>query len=258
MVFLRNLIESIYKMEKSKITALIIEDDLLQQEVLSQMLATQHPEIIVAGYCASGTEALSTLRTIKPDLLFMDIDLGDMSAFDVLEHLNDWSFQIIFITAFNTYALQAFKVHAIDFLLKPIDQDDLKNAIEKALKTNGLHKNYQSVINNFRMIKNRYLKLMGREKVIFIPFHEIIYAEQIDDGTIFHLISEKKQKEIQSPNALAVFELELEAQGFLRIHGNCMIHPDQLQSFDTASCTLQLRNGVVLDVDPDRRWMFEW
>lgn len=245
-------------MDVPKLTALIVEDDRLQQELIMSMLEDKHPEIIIAGSCSSGAEALSSLRTIRPDLLFMDIDLGDMTAFDVLEHLKECSFQIIFTTAHNAYALQAFKIHAVDFLLKPIDPEELHLAIQKALNSNGVHPNYKNVINDFRMIKNRYLKLKIAKSFHFLPYHALLYAKQQQDGTNFYMLMDKKRKAIHVPQALRDFEMELTAKDFIRISENCLIHPEQLAAFDTEQCKLQLQCGDVLDVDPDRRWLLEW
>lgn len=245
-------------MDIPKLTALIIEDDLSQQELLISIIEDQHPEIIIAGSCSSGAEALSTLRTIRPDLLFMDIDLGDMTAFDVLEHLKEFSFQIIFTTAYNAYALQAFKIHAVDFLLKPIDPEELKLAIQKALNSNGAHLNYKNVIDDFRMIKNRYLKIKIAKSLHFLPYHALLYAKQQPDGTSFYLLQDKNRKSIHVPQALRDFELELTAKDFIRISENCLIHPEQLAAFDTEQCKLKLQCGDLLDVDPDRRWLLEW
>lgn len=245
-------------METKHLTALIIEDELAQQEVLLNLLRENHPEIMVAGCCHSGADALATLRTIRPDLIFMDIDLGDMTAFDLLNNLANHPFQLIFTTAFNAYALQAFKMHAVDFLLKPLDPVELSGAIAKAMRHNGSIQNYQALVNDFRMIKSRYLKLVEESSIRFIPFDDILYVCRKGSGTEFHLQTKKQRKVFSNPQMFESFVIELTANNFIRIHHDTLISPSQLHIYHSAKGTIALQCGDTLEVDPDRKWMLEW
>jgi two-component system LytT family response regulator len=246
------------QMETKRLTALIVEDEQAQQEVLIKMLEKNHPEIMIAGCCHSGADALSTLRTIKPDLIFMDIDLGDMTAFDLLNNLSNPPFQLIFTTAHNAYALQAFKVHAVDFLLKPIDPSELARAVEKTLKQNGNINNLQLLVNDFRMIKSRYLKIDEENVITFLPFDEILFVVRRGSGTEFQLQHQKQRKTRISQQVFETFELELAASNFIRIHNDILVNPTQLKSYNTKSRMLELQCGETLEVDPERSWLLEW
>ena len=113
--------------------AIIIDDEQHSHDRLSSLLNTDHPEVQVVQSAYSVKEGVATLNTYQPDLVFLDIELPDGLGFDVLAALKSLSFQLIFITAHNEYAIRAIRAGALDYLLKPIDQEELKEAIGRAL-----------------------------------------------------------------------------------------------------------------------------
>jgi two-component system LytT family response regulator len=110
---------------------LVVDDEPLARELLRKMLA-EHGDVEVIGECASGTQAVDAVRAERPDLLFLDVQMPGLDGFEVLRELAPELPQVIFVTAYDQYALRAFDVHALDYLLKPFDEDRLARALDRA------------------------------------------------------------------------------------------------------------------------------
>ena len=110
---------------------LIVDDTRLNREVILNFIQNYTPDLQVVGQANSMESAIESISKLKPELVLLDIELGDGTAFDVLEKLNQVDFHIIFITAYNHYALEAFKVNAVDYLLKPVKIDEFVQAVQK-------------------------------------------------------------------------------------------------------------------------------
>lgn len=111
---------------------LIVDDERLARKELINLLAL-HPEIEICGECSNGEEAVSAIEQLQPDLVFLDIQMPGMNGFEMLEHLESVP-RIIFVTAYDEYALKAFEVNAFDYLLKPVEEDRLSEAVHRVLK----------------------------------------------------------------------------------------------------------------------------
>lgn len=118
------------KTPEKKITALVVDDEDLARLVLRELIQT-HPEIEVLAECGNGFEAVKAVAEHKPDLIFLDVQMPKLSGFDVLELIGTDT-AVIFVTAYDQYAMRAFEVHAVDYLLKPIGRDRFEAALERA------------------------------------------------------------------------------------------------------------------------------
>ena len=114
--------------------AIIIDDEPDSIKLLQLHLALYCPEIEIAGTYTSSVKALTAIEKLQPDLVFLDIEMPVMNGFELLEKILHLPFSVIFITAYNQYALKAFRFNAVDYLVKPIDKDDLVEAVAKAIK----------------------------------------------------------------------------------------------------------------------------
>ena len=114
-----------------KTKSLIIDDNPFIIDLLTEQLRQNHPDILVAGAGKSGQEGLDLIQKIQPNLVFLDVELPDMNGFEMLARLKEISFQTIFITSYAHYAIKAIRFNALDYLVKPIDLSDLKNAIKR-------------------------------------------------------------------------------------------------------------------------------
>ena len=197
------------------------------------MLQRYVPEIDNLKATNDPAEGIHLLKTFQPDILFLDIQMPVMNGFDILKHFPQVNFNIIFTTAFDEYAIQAIRFSALDYLLKPIDADELRTAVDKFMikevlqKSNqGLYKNFLQNINS----KNKEdfkLALSTSEGTFFYFPHQIIRLEGESNYTKF-FFTEKKP--MLTSKTLKEFEEILSAHGFIRIHKSHMINKKHISN----------------------------
>lgn len=155
---------------------LVVDDERLARKELMNLLSS-HPEIEVIGECANAEEALQSIRDLNPDLVFLDVQMPGMNGFELLKKLDDVP-QVIFVTAFDEYAMKAFEVNAIDYLLKPVEPLRLAEAIQKLVKNNALEEKVESL---YRRNEGR----LGQEDQIFLKDGEKCWFVTLGDVRLF-------------------------------------------------------------------------
>ena len=178
--------------------ALIIEDEQKSREMLSEILKKYYPQIAILGLAKNVAEAVELIEKTKPNLLFLDISMPDGTGFDVLEKTLGHKFDIIFTTATDKHALKAIKYSACDYLLKPIDLDELGTAIKRLEQKRSLSipsmDNLQFLIQNLKRADDNYTKITLPTGNAFeiVPVKDIIRCEADGSYTNFFLVSGKK------------------------------------------------------------------
>jgi two-component system LytT family response regulator len=210
---------------------IIIEDEQRLREALSIMLEMTAPdEIQVVAYAESVEEAVKLIDRLKPDLVFMDIMLRDGTGFDVLQQIIFNSFHLIFTTAYEQHAINAFKYSAIDYLLKPIDPKELKTAIDRIaiLKERVLEKQQLSELQiNLSKTPDRII-LPTQEAMYVVKLEQIIRCETSGSYTTFFLTDGRK---IMVSKPLKNYEDLLEPPAFFRIHQSHLINVNYIVSY---------------------------
>jgi two-component system, LytTR family, response regulator len=201
-----------------KIRALIVDDEPLARSNLSVMLRLD-PDIEIAGECGSGTEALAEIRSTRPDLVFLDVQMPECDGFDVLELLGaDVPPAIIFVTAYDQYALRAFEAGALDYLLKPFDNARFNLALLRAKE--------RIRNNNASSGRRDRLAIKSAGQVSFVKISEIDWIEAADYyaclhvGTKTHLLR----------RSMSELEQELDSTIFCRIHRSAIVNLDRVRS----------------------------
>ena len=173
--------------------AIIVEDKEYIRKGLMNLISSIDADIDIIGECESVQDAVIVTKACKPELVFLDINLSDGTAFDFLDQLESIDFKIIFITAYEEYALQALKIGAVDYLLKPVDVDELKAALQKVEKLtaadqkNNIAKAKQ-VFNN----EGNHIILSFHDSYQVINLDELIYCESDKGYTTFYCVDGKK------------------------------------------------------------------
>lgn len=230
--------------------AIIVDDEKHCRESLQSMLQMHCPEITVAAVCADGQSALAAIADHKPDLVFLDIEMPRMNAFDLLQQLPRIDFEIIFTTAYDQYAIRAIKFSALDYLLKPVDAIELKEAVEK-LKSRPRRylekEQLQQVVTQLSDTTTHDFKLIiaTLDGNYFLLPDEIIYCEGKDNYTHFNLT---KGRKLVSAKTLKEYEEMLAGQGFLRIHKSYLVNLKFAVKFSKANSTLILQDYTTLEV----------
>ncbi len=231
------------------LTAIIIEDlpDALQ--LLKSNLETHHPEIKIIDTAQSVVEAAKVLRKKQPDILFLDIMLGDGTGFDVLEIFPELKSKIIFVTASDEYAIKAFKFAAIDYVLKPYSNEELNQAIVRAKEQIQPNEERLSILKDTLSAPEKRpdkISLHTLDKIIIVNLENIVRCESDSNNTVFHL---KEGKKVFVTKTLKYFSDLLKPYEFLRIHQSHLINIQCISAFiKTDGGYLMLKNGENVPV----------
>ncbi len=212
------------------IKAILIDDIPQALELLRNDLATHCPDIEIIGTAGSVVESAKLLRKANPDVVFLDIELQDGSGFDILEILGDISFKIIFTTASDAHAIKAFRFSAIDYLLKPIDPEELKEAVKK-LKQN-IPDSQESIDLLLDTVKNKKgpkrLALHTLEKIQVAEIAEILRCESSGNYTTFYFADGTN---LLVTKTLKEFDNMLKEHGFVRVHQSHLINSNRIKEY---------------------------
>ncbi len=213
-----------------QVKAIIVEDELRSREFLNNLVKEYCPGVQVLAMAATVDEAIQAINTHKPELVFLDIELHTGTGFDVLESVEDTNFHVIFTTAYDHYAVKAIKFSAVDYLLKPIDVDELQSAVQKV--SNKMSGNDQQalqvLLQNLRkpLGSDFSITLATSEGLEFVPLQQIIRLEASGPYTHFFL---KEGKKIMVSKNLKEYELLLTEHHFFRVHNSHIINMKEVK-----------------------------
>jgi two-component system LytT family response regulator len=210
---------------EKKIRALIVDDEDLARLVLRELVKT-HSEIEVAAECANGFEAVKAVAEHKPDIIFLDVQMPKLSGFDVLELIGTET-AVIFVTAYDQYAMRAFEVHAVDYLLKPIGRDRFEAALERAKSRIGDKMPPAPDLAAAARPPKQFLeRIVVRDgtRVTLIPAGKLDYAEAQDDYVALATEGKKHLKQ----QTIASLEACLDPERFVRIHRSYLLNIERV------------------------------
>lgn len=215
-----------------KIKTILVDDEDHCIDILKYELKS-FPEIEILGSCNDGHEAVTLIKKEKPDLVFLDIDMPFMNGFDVIRALDGIHFNVIFVTAFDQYALKAFRYSALDYLLKPVEKMELKEAIEKVKKSSSqnIQKDQMDLLlNTITQPKPQYSKILlpAQDGLEFVALDDIIRAQA--DSNYTHVYLEGGRRLIIS-KALKQVEILLDDERFFRTHQSHLIHLNKIKRY---------------------------
>lgn len=233
-----------------KINCLIIDDEPLARELLKEFLE-QHADLTLIGECSKGTEAVDKIDELKPDLIFLDVQMPGMSGFDVLDEINHDPF-VIFTTAYDQYAIKAFERNAVDYLLKPIDQERFKLAVDRAItRMNTEQNNVGELLRNMKTENktsyDSHIFVQKSEKLINLPVEEIEHLEASGDYTILTT----KNDQFVSSSGIGKLEEILNPDTFIRVHRSTIININSLKEIEkhfNGGMIVKMNNGKSFPV----------
>ena len=238
----------------SKLTAIIVDDMPSTLKMLQNDIVKHHKEIEIIGTAKSVVEAAVLLRKKQPDILFLDIMLGDGTGFDVLEIHPNLSSKIIFVTASDEFAIKAFKFAAIDYILKPYSNEDLSNAINKAKIQIKPDKEQLTVLQQSIKQPNqrpKKISLSTSDKIIVVNLDDIIRCKSDNNYTEFFLIDNQK---ILVGKTLKYFADMLKEFNFIRVHQSHLINIQYIKEFiKSDGGYLVLKNKITIPVSVRKR-----
>ncbi len=246
--------------ETARLKLLIVDDEPLARERIREMLRAD-PQIEIIGDCSNGDDAIEAVKTSRPDLLLLDIQMPGTDGFGVLEALDPSEIPcVIFITAYDQYAVKAFEVYALDYLLKPFDRERFSKAIERAKQHIFKERNKsltERVLAALNEIKNKpeYLErlvIRTNGHIFFIKTEEIDWLEA--EGNYVRLHSGKESYLLR--DAISSLETQLDPKKFLRIHRSAIVNINRIQELQPwfhGEYRVILQDGVQLTLSRSYR-----
>lgn len=216
-----------------KTRSIIVDDEAGARESLKQLVQKYCPEIELSGMADSIDSARRLINSVEPNLVFLDIELTNGNSFDLLNSLEETDFHIIFTTAYDQYALKAIKFSALDYLLKPIDIDELKKAVQKFHDINGqknpVDQKLSALLSNLKNEnKNKKIAISENDGLIFVNSDDVIRCESDGSYTYFILVGGKR---VIASKTLGEYEDLLSDISFFRIHRSHLINLNHLKKY---------------------------
>jgi len=242
----------------SQIKAILIDDEERARNTLSSLLANYCPEINVLATCSNVPDGVLAINKYKPDVVFLDIEMPDYNGFELLGFFREIDFDIIFVTAYSEYAVKAFEISAVDYILKPIDIDQLKNSVEK-LKQKKLHSQMQEQIEllkeSYRGDDIRKIALSMSNGLTFVEVSDIILLEADGAYTTFYL---KDSQKILVSKKLKFYEDILSNRPhFFRTHRSYFININYIKTYSRGENAILMDNDFLVTISRDRKQEFE-
>lgn len=236
------------------IRTIIVDDEKHCIDRLTTLLKEHFAEEVeLIATASSVEEGVVCVKKQKPDLLFLDVQINDKTGFDLLKSLENPGFDLIFTTAFEKYAVQAFRFSAIDYLLKPVEAEELSSAIEKIIhkKTkDNLSLRIEELIKNTGS-QSKKIGLPTLNGIVFIPVADIVRCEADSNYTDIFL---KNKQKITSSKTLKEFEDLLTDYNFYRVHNSFLVNLDCVKSYNKGKGgSLQLSDGSTVEVSTRRK-----
>jgi two-component system LytT family response regulator len=239
----------------STYTALLVDDEAHGRRLLQKYLSTYCHEIDVLDEARTVQEAYEKIVSLKPQIIFLDIALMNESAFDLLAKFEQIPFEIIFITAYNDFAIRAIKLSAVDYLLKPVDIEQLVNAVQKAIARideKGTMRHFRFLMENLKQRESIHkVALPTQEGYVFVEISQIIRCEAAGSYTEFHFAN---RKPIVVSKGLKEYEDLLEHHHFIRIHHSHLIQLNHVSAYHKGKASyVTMADGSSVEVSIRKR-----
>lgn len=239
--------------------SIIIDDEKGSIDSLAWELKKFSDDIEIVSTTQSPIEGIQLIKSLKPEVIFLDISMPEMNGFEMLEAVRDIKFNVIFTTAFDQYAIDAFKENAIDYLLKPVLPEDIERVISKLKNTTeniNLQDKLQTFLNEYKQSNTGYqtIALPTMEGLEFIDINEIVRCESTSNYTYIHQLHDKP---LLISKTLKEVESMLTDHGFIRIHQSHLVNIKSIKKYIKGKAgSLILRDGSIIPVSRSKKGDF--
>jgi two-component system LytT family response regulator len=232
------------------ITCVIVDDEKLARDLLREYIQ-QIPDMEIVGEASKGKEAVEVIDKLQPDLVFLDVQMPGMNGFDVLDEIAHDPY-VIFCTAYDQYALKAFEKNAVDYILKPLDQERFKLGVERAISRMQVEQNNVGELLRNLKTENKtsydsHIFVQKSEKLLNLPVDEIVYLEASGDYTILTT----KTDQFVSSSGIGKLEEILNPETFIRVHRSTIININSLKEIEkhfNGGMVVKMLNGKSFPV----------
>lgn len=239
--------------------AIIVDDELSGREILKELLTTFCKKVQVVDVCTNVESAVKSIKIHQPDLVFLDIEMPNYAGYEIVDFFDEINFQIIFVTAYDQYALKAFQVAAIDYLLKPVDIEKLKAAVAKAHDV-AMIKNYKEQLvqlaENMRSSEHK-ISYLDKGYRNYLQVNEIV-ALKANRAYTKIFVDKNNTKSIVIARNLSSLENELSKfSKFVRTHRSWIININYAKSYSKTKLEIVLTNGIIAKLSKQSKIAFE-
>ncbi|HEU4469931.1 MAG TPA: LytTR family DNA-binding domain-containing protein, partial [Flavisolibacter sp.] len=215
------------------IKCVLVDDENNALEMMEWLLKTYCPKAEIAAMCTSAEQGIEAIHRHKPDVVFLDIEMPKMNGFDMLERFDELFFDVVFCTAYDQFALKAFRYSALNYLLKPIDPEDLKATVQRIEKTKmaPTREQFDLLLHNIKHAGRatpQRIALTHNDGLVFVPTADIIYCEADSNYTSVVLSDGKK---ILVSKVLKEIDEALSGPDFYRVHSSYLININRIKKF---------------------------
>jgi two-component system, LytTR family, response regulator len=243
--------------EMKKIKAILVDDEKSARDVLENLLLRFCPEVELIGKFTNMVQAVEGINENAPDLVFLDVEMPNYAGYEIVNFFENISFEIIFVTAYDKYALRAFEVSAVDYLLKPIDIERLKAAVSKVHHQVGLKQNAEKLALLAKTLQtNEVATIMVSDKGFQtpVPATSIIAIEAQESYCFIHTTDKKITVSKNLKHFETIFE---DSPSFLRVHKSWIISKNHIIKYSRSELSIQLTNGVTAKLSKYKKAEFE-
>lgn len=240
-----------------KIRAILVDDEESARDVLQNLLLRFCPDVELLAKCETVPYAVEAIKTHRPDLVFLDIEMPNYAGYEIVKFFENIDFEIIFVTAYDRFALRAFEMAAVDYLLKPVDISRLKTAVERVSQRVDLRQQAEqlrllSTTLQTQQVKSMLVNDKGYQQIV--PLESIIAIEAQESYCTIHT---QGKKYVVSKN-LKHFETLLEGNPeFIRVHKSWMVHKAHILQYARTDLTITMREGLLVKLSKYKKAEFE-
>lgn len=230
----------------TNIRTIIIDDEPDSVQLMRLNIEKHFPQLEIVGSFNSSTKALQEITSLQPDLVFLDIEMPVINGFDLLEKLIPVEFAVVFVTAYNDFAIKAFRFNALDYLVKPVNVEELKEVVTKVEKHQHIQKHQlQMLQQQFKKGTITKIAIPSQTGVTFIDLKDIVLIEAKSNYADIVLVDKRR---ILISKTLKDIQQVLEQQQFLRIHRQYIINLNEVKHFNRNESLLTMTTSDVLPV----------
>ena len=241
----------------NKIKAILVDDEESARDVLENLLLRFCPDVELVAKCENVLAAVEVIKSEKPDLVFLDIEMPNYAGYELVNFFNKIDFEIIFITAYDQYAVRAFETAAIDYLLKPIDIDRLKRAINRVQTQYNLQQQIDRLTLLSDTLESKQLKsvvLSDKGQQHIVPIEKIIAIEAQESYSFVHTIDKKYTVSKNLKHFETIFS---DNTSFIRVHKSWIIAKEHILNYSKTDLSINLSNGLVAKLSKYKKGEFE-
>ena len=237
--------------------AIIIDDEARARRILENYIIEYCPQVQILALIEDVPQAIIAINALKPDIIFLDIEMPNFNGFQLIDSIDYIDFEIVFTTAYSEYALKAFQVSAIDYLLKPIKVNQLIDAVKKVEKIQGsslLQERLKTLQQNLAEYKVKKIVVPLSEGSLFVELKEIIYLKA--EGSYVNIFFKDGSKILVSKNIKDYEDQLTNVEGFFRTHRSFLVNADFVNKISSDGTEAILTNGNLISISRERKHEF--